>query len=178
MTPAIIISRYADPDIAMRRRNVREAMGTCRWAVAQGYAPVCSLIHLADVNDPPEDTAGEVRERVTKYAQALARFVGAAGGVAIVPGWYEMTSGMSEDKSEFYQFHPQRINGGFQMFYRPTFAKIEPYMPRDLVGQVQAACVLIESRQYLTPDVAMAKAYRAALGDIDDETGITPSEVQ
>ena len=175
---ALVIVRYNSTDPAARRLHVREAMATCRWAVGQGYAPVCSLLHLADVNDPPEDTAGEVRDRVMEYSQALARMVGAAGGVAIVPGWYEMTSGMSEDKSEFYQFHPQRINGGFQMFYRPTFAKIEPYMPRDLVGQVQAACVLIESRQYLTPDVAMAKAYRAALGDIDDETGITPSEVQ
>ena len=169
MTPAIIISRYADPDIAMRRRNVREAMGTCRWAVAQGYAPVCSLIHLADVNDPPEDTAGEVRDRVMEYSTTLARMVGAAGGVAIVPGWYPVTWGMESDFVEWRK--------GCVMNVRPvavTLAEIEPYLPRDLVGRVQSAVDHLYECE-AQADGGGDWAFREALDSIDHHTGVTPT---
>ena len=182
MTPqlAIVIVRYNSTDPAARRLHVREAMGTCRWAVAQGYAPVCSLLHLADVNDPPEDTAGEVRDRVTKYSQALARMVGAAGGVAIVPGWYTPTAGMEADHSEWCGAGG-RLGRGVEV----TFAQIEPYLPRDLVGQVQAAV------DELSASISTCKCHcfdcencncddgtRWDLAIMRKCTGITPSEVQ
>ena len=178
---AIVIVRYNSTDPAARRLHVREAMGTCRWAVAQGYAPVCSLLHLADVNDPPEDTAGEFRDGVMEYSTTLARFVGAAGGVAIVPGWYPVTRGMKADFVEWRK--------GCVMNVRPvavTFAEIEPYMPRDLVGQVQAAvdeaagdpaarcgCLL---EGCWSCDFDAGTDYTIDI--ITDHTGITPTKVQ
>ncbi len=174
MTPAIIISRYNDPDINNRRRNVREAMALCRLAVANGYAPVCSLLHLADVNDPPEDTAGEVRDRVTEYSRTLARMVGAAGGVAIVPEWYASTDGMEADWYEWL-YAQIGIGGGSK---RVTLAEIEPYLPRDLVGQVQAA--VDEIREYADeiPGTQVGRGLRWARAVVKKHTGVTPKEVE
>ena len=179
MTPAIVIVRYNSTDPAARRLHVREAMATCRWAVAQGYAPVCSLLHLADVNDPPEDTAGEVRERVMEYSATLARMVGAAGGVAIVPGWYTPTAGMEADHSEWCGAGG-RLGRGVEV----TLAEIEPYLPRDLVGQVQAAV-----DEAAGDPAARCGCLLEGCGDCDfdagidytidaitDHTGITPTE--
>lgn len=178
MTPAIVISRYNSTDPAARRLHVREAMAVCRWAVAQGYAPVCSLLHLADVNDPPEDTAGEVRDRVMAYSQALARMVGAAGGVAILPRWYEWTSGMEEDNDAYHwACDCNKINRLF-----PKFAEVEPYMPRDLVAQVQAAV----DQLYMEGDSQnqlMAIWFYSGMAPTEslyvegNNTGITPTEV-
>jgi len=174
MTLAIIISRYNDPDINNRRRNVREAMALCRWAVAQSYAPVCSLLHLADVNDPPEDTAGEVRERVMAYSRELARMVGAARGACFVAGWYTQTTGMGADVDAYY--HGAECRGGGSI-RRVTLAEIEPYLPRDLVGQVQAAVDEImtfaagHGISYERDDIEECAHM------IDRHTGVTPTEV-
>lgn len=167
MTPAIIISRYNSPDPAARRLHVREAMGLCRWAVENGYAPVCSMLHIADAIDPPEDTP-ETRGRVMEYSKSLARMVGAAGGVAIVPGWYGFTGGMQADFNAWFLASPQPVNE----VRVSDFAEIEPYMPRDLVGQVQAAVdemVGYNEEYYGPPDCVEC---------IQDHTGVTPSEVR
>ena len=170
---AIVIVRYNSTDPAARRLHVREAMGTCRWAVAQGYAPVCSLLALAEGNDPPEDTAGEFRDRVMEYSTTLARFVGAAGGVAIVPGWYTPTAGMEADHSEWCGAGG-RLGRGVEV----TLAEIEPYLPRDLVGQVQALADVAKNRIRHGEIVQASEIYGLLVQEIEHFTGITPTKVQ
>ena len=183
MTPilALVIVRYNSTDPAARRLHVREAMATCRWAVAQGYAPVCSLLHLADANDPPEDTAGEVRERVMEYSTTLARMVGADGGILIMPGWYQQTQGMEADCEAFRAACQGAEYGRWGLVKMIKFAEIEPYLPRDLVAQVQAAVDEMRDKAdnaFLgSPQEIAAIGIRGSIGCIEAHTGITPTEV-
>ena len=135
MTPAIIISRYADLDINNRRRNVREGVALARWAAANGYCPIGWWDDL-DTVDPPCDSDPAVRQAALERSAMRARLVGAAGGVAIVPDWYPETAGMKADYREYFMAGSLLKPGGNVSV---TFAQIEPYLPRDLVGQVQAA---------------------------------------
>jgi hypothetical protein len=103
--------------------------------------------------------------------------VGAAGGVAIVPGWYEETAGMIADGCAFGSMHPQRLAGFGSPFVLPTIAEIEPYLPRDLVGQVQAAVEeILADRNAAIPRDEFA-ALSEAMDIIANHTGITPTEV-
>jgi hypothetical protein len=175
VTPAIIISRYNDTDPTNRRRNVREGIALARWAAAQGYCPVGWWDDL-DTIDPPCDSDPAVRQAALERSATRARMVGAAGGVAIVPGWYNATSGMEADFVEWRK--------GCVMNVRPvvvTRAEIEPYLPRDLVGQVQAAVNRMGMNVVCTPsfmaDEQSSAVMRATLRIITEHTGITPTEV-
>lgn len=133
--PAVIIFPYNDPDPAVRRLHVRWMHGACGWAIAHGYAPVCSVLHMATTNDAPFDADGPVRTRVLDYSTTMAQMVGAAGGDCITPSWCGMTTGMEVDLHTWMG----SLGGFFAREIRVTLADIEPYMPRDLVGQVQEA---------------------------------------
>jgi hypothetical protein len=91
-----ICSRYADPDVANRRRNLAEARALARWAEAQGYAVVTWWGSLDPV-DPPCDSDEDARARALARSAALAGMVGRTKGALIMPTWYGVTSGMTED---------------------------------------------------------------------------------
>ena len=174
MTPAIIISRYADPDINNRRRNVREGIALARWAAANGYCPVGWWDDL-DTVDPPCDSDPAVRQAALERSATRARMVGAAGGVAIAPGWCDWTSGMERD----YDAWDSGLDsaGKEAPVVRPTRAQIEPYLPRDLAGQVQQAVDEIHlCEDDLFPE-PVARWRRWVLAITKAHTGITPTEV-
>ena len=180
MTPAIIISRYADPDINNRRRNVREGIALARWATANGYCPIGWRDNL-DTIDPPCDSDPAVRTAALERSATRARMVGAAGGVAIVPGWYDGTSGMKRD------FDAYIAGGGKPGLSNEVvnYSQIKPYLPRDLAGQVQAAVdeaagdpaarcgCLLEG----CADCDFDAGTDYTIDVITDHTGITPTKV-
>lgn len=172
MTPAIIISRYADTDINNRRRNVREGIALARWAAANGYCPIGWWDDL-DTIDPPCDSDPAVRQAALERSATRARMVGVAGGVAIVPGWYQATSGMEKDT---YAYTKAWVRPGFRIM-TVTLAQIEPYLPRDLAGQVQAAVDVISSPCHDTDQCLVMTCDECRLRMIEDHTGVTPTEV-
>ena len=177
MTPAIIISRYADPDINNRRRNVREGIALARWAAAQGYAPIGWWDDI-DVNDPPCDSDPAVRQAALERSATRARMVGKAGGCVIVPGWYHTTDGMERDLQTYWDNLSNPAKKNMELL---TFAEIEPYLPRDLVGQVQSAVDEMRDKSdnaFLgSPQEIAAVGIRGSIGCIAHHTGIRPTEV-
>ena len=176
MTPAIIISRYADTDINNRRRNVREGIALARWAAINGYCPIGWWDDL-DTIDPPCDSDPAVRQAALERSATRARMVGAAGGILIMPGWYQQTQGMSADCEAFRAAGQGAEYGRWGLVKMVKFAEIEPYLPRDLVGQVQAAVEeILADRNAAIPRDEFA-ALSEAMDIIANHTGITPTEV-
>ena len=188
MKLAYICSRYADPDPALRRRNLAEARALARWAEAQGYA-VVPWWGSIDPDDPPCDSDEAVRRAALARSEALAAMVGEIGGDIIGPGWYMMTAGMEADRYAWYYAH---VGCGGRAV-RVEWFEVEPYYraPVDTVlrAAVQAAvdemAAGIERVENNICNGASAelgtmaiRAYQDALDELRDKCGVTPTEVQ
>lgn len=123
MKLAYICSRYADPDPALRRRNIAEARALARWAEAQGYA-VVTWWGSIEPTDPPCDSDETVRRDALARSAALAGMVGKAGGVIIGPDWYEITMGMFHDLTAFVRGHRADVESTKVLV---SWSEVEPY---------------------------------------------------
>jgi hypothetical protein len=186
MTLALIISPYNAPTAAERAANVRLGIALARWAAAQGYTPIgwwCDI-------DPDAPPADDPKTRASALARSAerARMVGAAGGVAVIPGWITRTSGMQADIDAFF-------GGGEHARYGVTLRPVTrddlaPYLLPEPVPTVPRAAVQaavdemsasesthrrhIHESDYARGATDFAWDYRECLRQY---TGVTPSEV-
>lgn len=119
-----ICSRYADPDINNRRRNLAEARALALWAEAQGYAVVTWWGSLSQV-DPLFDGDPEIRRAVLARSAELAEMVGKLSGDLVIPKWYDITAGMEHDQWAY-------LRGGISGpacggIWRVDWSDVEPY---------------------------------------------------
>lgn len=177
-----VCSRYADPDPALRKRNLAEARALARWAEAQGYA-VVTWWGSIDPTDPPVDSDPEFRRQVLARSAALAGMVGAAGGVIIGPAWYEMTMGMFHDLTAFVRGHRADVETTKVLV---SWSEVEPYYraPVDTVPRAQVQAAVDEMHAEAARRDVRTHGYGCnddliyALEVLRDECGVTPSEVQ
>jgi hypothetical protein len=183
---AIIISPYNAPTPEARAANVRLGIALARWSAAQGYTPVgwwCDV----DPANPESDADPVVRAAALARSAERARMVGAAGGMAVLPAG-PMTSGMMCD---YVSWCDACGDGGA---FNVSLADLAPYLlpevtptvPRAAVqaavDEIAAGIERIENNicngANATVGDAMIVAYRDALGELRDHTGVTPTEVQ
>jgi len=195
MTLALIISPYNAPTAAERAANVRLGTALARWATAQGYTPVgwwCDV----DPANPESDADPVVRAAALARSAERARAVGAAGGVAVAPGWIAPTSGMDADmrawnKAAFYSPAETDIEA-----FAVSSADLAPYLLPEPVptvprAAVQAAVDRMDAEAIrAVADTQSANvhkgvyangrldAYQDAIDELRRHTGITPTEVQ
>ena len=172
MNICYICSRYADPDPALRRRNLAEARALARWAAAQGYAVVTWWGSL-DPDDPPCDSDPEVRRAALARSAKLAAMVGEMGGDIVIGDWYQMTAGMYAD----YRALSRCLNA--RDVHHVSWPEAEPYYraPMDTVPRaaVQAAVDEMHGQPPYGCDT-----WQVALDILQAHCGeaVTPSEVQ
>jgi hypothetical protein len=186
-----ICSRYADPDVANRRRNLAEARALARWAEAQGYAVVTWWGSL-DPAAPMAEDDPEVRAQALARSAALAEMVGRRKGAMILPTWYPTTSGMCADARAhhdgwrcFYGHDPDVVDA--------PWSEVEPYYtaPVEMVPRAAVQAAVDEIAEGVariennicnganaTVGACGIAAYQDALGELRDHTGVTPTEVQ
>ena len=198
MKLAYICSRYADPDINNRRRNLAEARALARWAEAHGYA-VVTWWGSIDPDDPPCDSDEAARAQALARSGILAGVVGFCGGVVVMAGWYRQTSGMAADVAAYDRsLEPIRRRPADVRLV--SWSEVEPYyrapvdhvvdankmIPRAAVQAVADEMAAgIERTENNICNGASAElgtmaisAYRDALDELRDKCGVTPTEVQ
>lgn len=184
MKIAYICSRYADPDINNRRRNLAEARALARWAEAHGYA-VVTWWGSIDHTDPPCDSDETVRRAALGRSGTLARMVGSAGGSVIMAGWYRQTEGMREDVAAYDDGRRGVRAADVRLV---SWSEVEPCYtaPVETVprAEVQAAVDGIESRRCAIPGQSydphrqgVESGLAQGLRELCDHTGVTPTEV-
>jgi hypothetical protein len=189
MTLALIISPYNAPTPEARAANVRLGIALARWATAHGYTPVgwwCDV----DQDAPPADDP-ETRAAALARSAERARMVGAAGGMAVLPGWKMLTQGMQADIDAFFD-GAERARYGVTL--RPvSLADLAPYLLPEPVPTVPRAAVqaavdeIAEGIERIENNICNGAnatvgacgiaAYQDALDELRDHTGVTPSEV-
>ena len=163
MTLAIIISPYNAPTPEARAANVRLGIALARWAAAQGYTPVgwwCDI----DPANPESDADPVARAAALARSAERARMVGAAGGVAVVPGWIH-TAGMVSDYNAWRSTENARA-------IDVDCASLAPYLLPEPVPTVPRAAV-----QAAMDEVGPHRGCDLLMGAIRNHTGVTPSEV-
>jgi hypothetical protein len=195
MTLALIISPYNAPTAAERAANVRLGIALARWAAAQGYTPIgwwCDV-------DPDAPPADDPKTRAAALARSAerARMVGAAGGVAVAPGWMTPTAGMDADmrawnEAAFYSDAKTDIEA-----FAVSLDDIEPYLlpePVPMVPRAQVQAAVDAVRRSFEPcgcghgecltcywrvdhGEAIDDVINNVLGRIKHHTGVTPTEV-
>ena len=179
MNICYICSRYADPDVRNRRRNLAESRALARWAEAQGYAVVTWWGSL-EPDDPPCDGDEAVRAAALARSRTLAEMVGDAGGDIVIGDWYQMTAGMYAD----YRALSRCLNA--RDVLPVSWAEVGPYyraqvdtVPR---ASVQAAVDEMHAeaarRDVRTHGYGCNDDLIYALEVLRDKCGITPTEVQ
>jgi hypothetical protein len=183
-----ICSRYADPDVANRRRNLAEARALARWAEVQGYAVVTWWGSL-DPAAPMAEDDPEVRAQALARSGALAAMVGKMGGCVVMAGWYRQTMGMREDVAAYDDGRRHVCPSDVRII---SWSDIAPYLdpepdtiPREAVqaavDEINEGIERIENNicngANATVGACGIAAYQDALGALRDHTGVTPSEV-